>query len=130
MRGKVNDMAAADSLRELPAPLRIGALVFLSVFVLSCVSLTVLLGQGSADHSLIVVLLVGSIGIAAMGLGMTLATDFRGSAWEYARLSKTLGPDTGSRFLFRFLRVCGGTFVVGGACFVALAIMIALTPDT
>jgi hypothetical protein len=65
-----------------------------------------------------------------MALGMILATDFRGSAWEYARLSKTLGPDTGSRFLFRFLRVCGGSFVVAGACFVALAIMVALAPAT
>lgn len=122
-------MTATNSLLKLPGPLRIAALVFFVVFVFSCASLTVLLGQGS-DHGLVAALLIGSIGIAAMALGMILATDFRGSAWEYARLSKALGPDTGSRFLFRFLRISGGTFVVAGACFVALAIMVALAPAT
>jgi hypothetical protein len=103
--------------------------VFFAVFVFSCASLTVLLGQGS-DHGLVAALLIGSIGIAGSALGMILATDFRGSAWEYARLSEALGPDSGSRFLFRFVRVVGGSFVVVGVCFVALAIMVALAPAT
>lgn len=83
-------MTAANSLLKLPAPLRIAALVFFVVFVLSSASLTLLLGQGS-DRRAVAALLNGSIGIAGSALGMILATDFRGSAWEYARLSKALG---------------------------------------
>lgn len=122
-------MTAANSLLKLPAPLRIAALVFFVVFVLSSASLTLLLGQGSG-RGLVAALLIGSVGIAGSALGMILATDFRGSAREYARLSKALGPDSGSRFLFRFVRVVGGSFVVGGVCFVAVAIMVALAPAT
>lgn len=120
-------MTATNSLLKLPAPLRVAALVFFAVFVVSCASLTVLLGQGS-DRGLVAALLMGSIGIAGSALGMILATDFRDSAREYAQLSKGLGPDSGSRFLYRFIRVVGGSFVVGGVCFVALAIMVALAP--
>jgi hypothetical protein len=122
-------MTARNSLLELPAPLRIAALVFFVVFVLSSVLSTLLLGEGS-DRGLVAALPIGSIGIAASALGMILVTDFRGSAWEYARLSKALGPDTGSRFLFRFIRITGGFFALGGVSFVALAIMVALAPAT
>lgn len=120
-------MKLTDSLRTFPAPLRIGALVFFAVFVLSFLSLSVLSGQGFAGRGL-VAWTIGSLGIAGSALGMILATDFRGSASAYARLSKTFGPDTGSRFLVRFVRVFGGSFVVVGACFVAVAVMLALAP--
>lgn len=129
MRGKAHGMTATNSLLKLPAPLRIAALVFFAVSVLSSAAFTVLIGQGT-DRGLVPALLIGSIGIAGSALGLILATDFRGSAWEYARLSKALGPDSGSRFLYRFIRVVGASFVVGGVCFMALTIMVALAPAT
>ncbi|WP_247041430.1 hypothetical protein [Arthrobacter rhizosphaerae] len=122
-------MTATNSLLKLPAPLRIAALVFFVVLVLSSALFTLPLGEGS-DRGLVAALPIGSIGIAGSALGMILATDFRGSAWEYARLSKALGPDSGSRFLFRFIRIAGGFFVLSGVCFVAVAIMVALAPAT
>jgi hypothetical protein len=122
-----NSMKLTDRLRTLPAPLRIGALVDFTMFVLTFVSLSVLPMQGVAGRGFIP-WAIGSLGMATLAFGMILAADFQGSASAYARLSKTFGPESGSRFLIRFVRAFGVTSVVFGACFVAVAVMIALVP--
>jgi hypothetical protein len=124
-----NNLKLTDGLRTLPAPLRIGALVDFAAFVLTFISLSVLPMQGVAGLDFIPWAL-GSLGLSSLAFGMILATDFQGSASAYARLSKTFGPVSGSRFLVRFVRAFGVTSVVFGACFVAAAVMIALVPTT
>lgn len=124
-----SNLKLTDRLRTLPAPLRIGALVDFAVFVLTFVSLSVLPRQGAAGRDFIPWALA-SLGMSSLAFGMILATDFQGSASAYARLSKTFGPESGSRFLISLVRAFGVTSVVFGGCFVAAAVMIALVPNT
>lgn len=58
-------MTATNSLLKLPAPLRIAALVFFVVFVLSSALFTLPLGEGS-DRGLVAALPIGCIGIAGI----------------------------------------------------------------
>lgn len=124
-----NNLKLTDGLRTLPSPLRIGALVDLGAFVLTFVALSVLPRQGVAGRDFIPWALA-TLGMSSLAFGMILATDFQGSASAYARLSKTFGPESGSRILVHFVRAFGVVSVVIGACFVAAAVMIAVGPTT
>lgn len=105
--------------RSLPMPLRVAWLTFFGVLLITSIGILVASGQRDVVRAAIPYA-SGAIGLAAFMLGTFLATDYRGSASSVARLSRV---GTGS-LLRVFLRVAGAAFMVFGALFVALFVVL------
>ncbi len=108
-------MNTTKTFGALPTPLRVAVLTFLGVFLITFISLI-----SSPSQSAVIPYAFGILGAATFVLGMTLATNYRGSASAFAER----WPVAGGRSLMRvFIRVFGTCFMVGGALFVVASVV-------
>lgn len=96
-------------------PLRVGALAFIGVFLITFIGLF-----SFPSQSAVIPFAFALLGIAMFILGTILGANYRGSAAAFAELWTVVG---GRSFLRVFIRVFGTGLMIGGALFVALSML-------